>query len=126
MKNKQFELEYTIRSSPSILYNFLSSTSGLSQWFADEVKSRDNKYFFTWDGSEEMAEVIEQTDNEFIKFRWEYSPPDEYFAFQIQKSEVTNDTILIITDFAPEDEVSDQKMLWDSQVSVLIRQIGGA
>ncbi|MFM2049360.1 MAG: hypothetical protein RI955_1908, partial [Bacteroidota bacterium] len=36
-KKKAFTLEYIVKSSPSILYDFISTTSGLAQWFADRV-----------------------------------------------------------------------------------------
>lgn len=126
MKNQQYELEYTIRSSPTILFNFLSTASGLGQWFADRVITTDKKYIFTWDGSDDEAEVMELIEDEYIKFRWNGSSDDEFFSFRVQKSEVTNDTILVITDFATPDDLEDQKRLWDSQVAQLTRVIGGA
>ena len=126
MKNQQYELEYNIRSSPTILFNFLSTASGLGQWFADKVISRDKKFVFTWNGSDDEAEVVELVEEEYIKFHWDGTPEDEFFSFEVKKSEVTNDTILIVNDFAPKSDIDDQKLLWDSQIAQLTRVIGGA
>lgn len=125
-KAKPFKLEYIIKSSPTILYNFLTSPAGMVQWFADEVDINDGTYTFTWNGSQEQAEIIEEVENELVRFRWDYADPDEYFEFQIEKSEVTGDTILYITDFAEDEDLEDQKILWDSQIANLIKRIGGA
>jgi len=43
---EKFELEYIIKSSPAILFNYLSTPDGLSQWFADNVNIKDNKFYF--------------------------------------------------------------------------------
>ncbi|MBC8047337.1 MAG: ATPase [Fimbriimonadaceae bacterium] len=125
-KTKQFTLEYMIRSSPLVLYNFLISPTGLQQWFADEVDNEGNTYFFTWNGSMETAELISTEDDDFIRYRWDYYDKDQYFEFRIDKTEVTDDTILYITDFADEKEMESQKQLWDTQIKNLIRRIGAS
>ena len=123
--NKRYQIEYVVRSSPGILYNFLTTASGLAQWFADSVDINDPVYVFTWEGGQETATIVDSVEDEFIRYQWENGINNEYFEFKIQKAEVTGDTILIITDFAPEDEIEDQKLLWNSQVKMLIQQIGG-
>lgn len=120
-----YQVEYTIRSSPTILFNFLSSPSGLAQWFADHVDIKDDECTFEWNGSEEKAYIVEWEEDELIRFRWEYDDDDQYFEFRVTKSEVTGDTILVVTDFADETEVEDQQRLWDSQIDLLIQQVGG-
>jgi uncharacterized protein YndB with AHSA1/START domain len=123
-KKVKFTLEYPVRCSPGILYEFLSSTTGLQEWFADKVDERDGLYSFSWDGSEEEAEVIESEENKFIRYHWINSPKDEYFEFKIDKSEVTNLTILTITDFAEKKEIKDQSQLWETQVKDLFYRLG--
>ena len=123
--NLLFQLEYSIRSSPGILYEFLTTPSGLAQWFADSVDIYDHHCSFVWEGIEETAAIIDSIPDEYIRYRWDNSDEDEYFEFRISKNEITSDTILTITDFASESEMKDQKMLWDSQVKLLTQQIGG-
>ena len=43
---KQFSIEYDFQSSPQLLFQFLSTPSGLSEWFSDDVNSRGEKYTF--------------------------------------------------------------------------------
>jgi uncharacterized protein YndB with AHSA1/START domain len=125
-KSIKYTLEYIVRSSPNVLYNFLITPTGLSQWFADEVDNEGNTFYFSWNGVEEEAELISTDDDEYIRFRWSYYEEDEYFEFRIEKSEITGDTILYITDFAEEKEVESQKQLWDSQIKNLIKRIGAS
>ena len=124
-KKVQYELEYPVRCSPGILFEFLSTPAGLQEWFADKVDFRDNVFSFSWNGStEEEAEVLEQQADERIRLRWLHAPKGEYFEFSIQISEVTNMTILAIKDFAEKKEVADQSQLWNYQIKVLFHRIG--
>ena len=119
-----YSVEFPIRCSPAILYEFLSTPVGLQEWFADKVDQRDHKFLFTWNGSTDIAEVLENVENEFIRYHWDYNPADEFFEFSIEQSPVTNETILRITDFAEKNEIKDQEKLWNAQVSELKHRIG--
>ncbi len=123
-KKQLYTLEYPVRSSPNILYEFLSTSSGLQEWFADKVDDQDGVFSFSWNGSEETAEVLDSEEDKFIRFHWSNAPKGEYFEFRIVKSEVTNQTILIINDFAEKKEIKDQTRLWDHQLKDLFHRIG--
>ena len=123
-KKQLFEIEFPVRCSPSILYEFLSTPAGLQEWFADKVDERDNVFSFSWNGTTDMANVIDLEQEKFIRFHWMHAPKEEYFEFRIEKSEVTNQTILVIRDFADKGEVKDQSQLWDSQVKDLFHRLG--
>ena len=84
----------------TILYDFLATSSGLQEWFADKVDDQDGVFTFSWDGSEDTAEMVDSEEEKFIRFHWSHAPKEEYFEFSIEKSEVTNQTILVIKDFA--------------------------
>jgi uncharacterized protein YndB with AHSA1/START domain len=124
MSKQLYTLEYPVRCSPSILFEFLSTPAGLQEWFADRVDERDNIFFFSWNGSSQRAEVLESQEEKFIRFHWLDAPKEEYFEFSIEKSEITNQTILVVKDFAEKKEVKDQSMLWDYQVKDLFHRIG--
>jgi len=124
MSKQLYTLEYPVRCSPSILYEFLSTPAGLQEWFADRVDERDNVFYFSWNGSAERAEVLESQEEKFIRFHWLDAPKEEFFEFSIEKSEITNQTILVVKDFADKKEVKDQSMLWDYQVKDLFHRIG--
>lgn len=124
IKKLKYSVEYPVRCSPSILYEFLSTSSGLQEWFADKVEDLENGFKFIWSGSAEIANILEKEENKFIRFRWESAPDDEYFEFSIEKSEVTNQTILIIHDFAEKRDIKDQSLLWETQVKDLFHRLG--
>lgn len=114
-----------IRTSGSILYEFISTPSGLSEWFADDVNIRDGIFTFFWDGSEQKARLLGFKEEKFIRLSWMDKPEGCYFEFRIEKDELTGDISLIIIDFA--DEASDMqtsKLLWDSQVNKLLGVLG--
>ena len=123
-KKQLFTLEYPVRCSPSILYEFLSTPAGLQEWFADKVDERDSVFSFSWDGSVDKAEVLESVDDKSIRFHWLNTLKDEFFEFSIEKSEVTNQTILLVKDFAEKKEIKDQSQLWNSQLKDLFYRIG--
>jgi uncharacterized protein YndB with AHSA1/START domain len=123
----KFELEFVVQASPQLLYQYLFTPSGLSEWFADNVNSRSDKYQFFWDDSEEEALLIKKKSNEFVRFRWlnDEDDQDEYFfEMRIQVDEITKDVSLIVTDFCDEDEEEDAKLLWDNQISDLKKVLG--
>jgi len=120
----KFEIEFVIQSSPQLLYQYLATPSGLSEWFADNVNSRGEKFIFIWDGSEEEATLLKRKTDEFVRFSWEESDDDSYFEMKIIVDEITKDVSLFITDFAEENEVEESKMLWKNQVSDLKQVLG--
>lgn len=119
-----YSLEFPIRCSPTILYDFLSTPVGLQEWFADKVDQRDNTVNFSWNGSTDTAVILEHLENEFIRYKWDYYGKDEFFEFSIEQSPVTNETILRITDFADKNDLKDQERLWSSQVNDLKHRLG--
>tara|TARA_R110002049_G_scaffold194392_5_gene363289 strand:- start:1835 stop:2215 length:381 start_codon:yes stop_codon:yes gene_type:complete len=121
----EYQLEFPVKSSPKILYNFIATPGGLSEWFADNVNSRGSSYTFIWDGSEEVAELISKKAGSHIKFKWEEENDDTFFELRVRIDDLTKDIALIITDFAEEDELDESKMLWESQVAELLNVIGG-
>ncbi|MEI6879726.1 MAG: SRPBCC domain-containing protein [Bacteroidetes bacterium] len=120
----KIRLEYGVRTSPALLFNYISSPSGLSNWFCNDVDVYNNQFKFKWDSEENIAELIKKVNNKMIRFRWLDSKPDEYFEFEIIVDELTDDVALVITDFViPEDE-KNISSLWDSQVHDLKASLG--
>jgi len=119
-----YTLEFPMRCSPQILFEFISTPVGLQEWFADEVNQRENQFSFTWNGAVDEAELLEEFENEYVRFRWDYYKPNEFFEFRIEQSPVTNETIFKITDFAEKNELKDAERLWNQQVNDLKHRIG--
>lgn len=124
---EKIQLEYIVKSSPAILFNRLSTPSGLSEWFADNVNNKKGVYSFFWDGSEEKAKMLGKKADEFIKFRWLYDEEDGndyFFEFRIIVDPLTKEVALVVTDYVEEDEVDESKQLWDTQVDELLTLLG--
>lgn len=123
--NGKFELEFIIHASADMLYEFLSTPSGLSEWFCDDVNIRNGIYTFIWDGQMQQARLLKTVDVMLVRFQWVDKNDGSYFEFRIQRDDLTNDISLIITDFADTNsERESSKLLWGSQVEKLMHVIG--
>jgi uncharacterized protein YndB with AHSA1/START domain len=123
----QFEMEFPIQVSQRLLYQYISTPSGLSEWFADNVNSRGEKFIFIWDDSEETANLVSKKMPEKIRFQWiDDEDTDYFFDLRIQFDEITKDVSLIVTDFAEDGEVEESKMLWTNQVADLKKVLGSS
>jgi|SRR5690606_26717328 len=123
----KYELEFPITSSPQLLYQYISTPSGLSEWFADDVNSRGEFFTFIWDDSEEKARMSSKKSGEKVKFRWvdeNNVDSDYYFELRILVDEITKDVSLMVVDFAEERDVPESKQLWENQVSDLKHVLG--
>lgn len=125
-RKQKYSIEYSVNCSPNILFEFLSTTEGLQEWFADKVLQKDQVFSFFWDDIENKAECFELVQDQSIKFRWlnKDTSDEEFFGFNLEKSEISNRTIFTITDFASNQELADQKRLWEYQVKGLFHRIG--
>ncbi len=126
MNKEKFQLEYNLKSvSLNLLWNIISTPSGLEEWFADKVTVSDKKYTFKWADNEQQAELIATRMNTYVRFKWLEDENEKcYFEFRILFDELTEETALVITDFAEPDEIADTKELWNKQVKDLFRSIG--
>ena len=121
-----FTTEIPIKTSIGILYDMMTTPSGLSDWFCDDVNIDGDVYSFFWEGETESAELLRKSKNEFVRFKWvEDEEDDTYFELRIKIDAITKDAALVITDFADtEEEVEENTLLWESQISDLKRVIG--
>ena len=127
MKREKIHLEYLLNAtSKNIIWSSISTPSGLEGWFADKVLSNDKIVSFFWGKIEKReAEIIAIRAYSYIRFRWlDDENEREFFEIRMSNNELTNDYVIEVTDFADEDEVVDQKELWDSQIDTLRRNCG--
>lgn len=123
----KYEIEFPITSSPQLLYQYISTPSGLSEWFADNVNSRGEFFTFIWNDSEERARLSSKKTGEKVKFRWvdDNNKDGEYFfEMKILVDEITKDVSLLVTDFANQNDVEESKQLWENQISDLKHVLG--
>jgi len=125
MKKEKFHIEYVFEKvSKRSLWNHLTTPPGLSSWFADHVDIYGDIYTFTWDKTQEKAQVLSMKPEVWVRYKWEHETEHVYFEFRIHTVELTRSVALEITDFAEPLEKSDAINLWDSQVDRLKRTLG--
>ena len=126
MSKEKFHIEYLFDNvSNRSLWNHLTSPMGLAAWFADRVVITGNKCVFTWNKTQEEAEIVSIKPEVSIRFRWLNDEEEmSYFEFSIHDLELTGATSLEITDFAETDEKNDAIALWDTQIEELKRSLG--
>lgn len=124
VKKQKFQIEFEMHCSPRILFNYLSTPSGLSEWFADDVTVKEGVYTFKWTGTESKAKVVHKRDNQMVRFKWLDDPDDSYFEFEILTDDLTSDVALMITDFSIPDDKEETERLWETQIHNLRQIIG--
>lgn len=122
---KKIELEFNLNISSNMLYNYISSPSYLSEWFADNVRIYGNAYSFYWSDNKEVAILIKSKQDNYVRFQWEEDKNSKYyFEFLINTDELTGDVYLNIIDFPNINEIEDSKMWWENQINRLRKIIG--
>lgn len=124
---ERYEIEFPINSSPQLLYQYISTPSGLSEWFADNVNSRGEFFTFIWNDSQEKARLASKKSGEKVKFRWvdeNNKDTDYFFELNILEDELTKDVSLMVVDFAHKEELEEATQLWENQISDLKHVIG--
>ena len=121
----KFELEYTIHTSTPILFDFLTTPPGLSEWFCDDVDIRNGIYSFKWDDVPQPARLVKMIEESVVRYQWLEKKDNTYFEFRIERDDLTNDISLIVADFADteEDKISST-LLWNSQIEKLLHVLG--
>ncbi|MCP4483790.1 MAG: SRPBCC domain-containing protein [Flavobacteriales bacterium] len=121
----KYEMEFPIHASPSLLFQYISTPSGMQEWYADNVNSRGEFFTFIWEGSEEKAKLVSKNKGQSIRFQWvDDEDTDYYFEMRIQVDAITKDVSIMVTDFAEDDEIEEGKMLWENMISELKQLLG--
>jgi len=131
MKKQRLNLEYELHSnSANIIWSLISSAHGLEKWIADSVKRQDDSFIFRWGeewGNHEIrkAYILSENKQESIRLRWDNDEDkDAYWQLGMVKSDITNDYILTVTDFAEADDMESLRDIWDSNMEQLHRSTG--
>jgi len=123
----KIQLEYIINCSPKVLFNRLSTASGLSEWFADDVRVKGNLFTFVWGDSDQIAEKKFHKENKMVRFEWldeDLDKEENYFEFVVSQDDLTNDVSLVITDFTDDDEIESTTDFWNTQIIKLKQLLG--
>ena len=127
-----FTADYEIHASLKMLYPYIGSASGLSEWFADNVtiNNQEKYYTFFWDNEEHKARLVAHRTNHYARF--EFLPESEederdpsYFELRLELNEVTQSVFLKVTDYSDFDDMGELNDLWDGLVETLRKTVGG-
>ncbi|MEP7269771.1 MAG: START-like domain-containing protein, partial [Saprospiraceae bacterium] len=103
-KRVLFKVDFLLKASPTIVYHFITTPSALVRWFCDAVDITGEYYTFSWKGNTEVAELLDDIEDERLRFRWlDGEDDDEFFEYRLSTSDITDETIFEIYDFAWED-----------------------
>jgi len=132
MAKNKYLAEFEINASKKMLYSYIQTASGLSQWIADDVTvNEDNVYNFIWDREDHKAKMVSHRTNNFVKFEYltDSDERDEedpaYFELKIDVNELTQTVFLRITDYTEFDDEEEWFDLWDGMIHTLKETIGG-
>ncbi len=121
----KINLEYPVNTSVKLLYDRISTSTGLSDWFSDDVNIEGDIYIFYWKKTEQRAKLISSKKEKSVRFKWIDDEAEEtYFEFKIITTEMSGGVILNITDFASVEDENDVVDLWTKQIEKLKRAIG--
>ena len=130
MENYKFVAEYELRASPKVLFPYISTASGLSQWFATKVNVRpDHQFDFYWDNESHPAKQVSMRQNKSVRFDFLNNvdgshEEHNYIDFRVDVSELTQSTFLRITDYTSNADADELKSIWNSLIDKLKEIVG--
>lgn len=129
MEKLKFVAEYELRASPKMLFPYISTASGLSQWFASKVNTMPEQRFdFQWDNESHIARQVSLRQNKGVRFEFldtaENGAENNYVDFRVDQSELTQSTFLRVTDYSSTTDEDELKDLWDGLMDKLKEIVG--
>ncbi|MES2734659.1 MAG: START-like domain-containing protein [Bacteroidota bacterium] len=129
MSKHRYSAEFEMKASPKMLFPYLNSASGLSEWFADNVNIDEKKVFhFIWDGVNHSAKLTAQRTNKYVKFDFIEDGEEEnnpFIEFKLDQNELTQSTYLKVVDYSEVEDEQDLLELWANLVEKLRELVGG-
>lgn len=130
MSMKTFTADFEINASRKMLYPYISTASGLSQWFADDVNITPDKLFnFIWDDEDHVARMAGHRSNQFVKFEFVDDEDEEedlsFVEIHLDENELTQSLFLKVIDYSDYDDEQEQYDLWEGLVGSLKEIVGG-
>ena len=125
MGKYKFTSEYEFQASPKILFEFISTPVGLSQWFCDKAsEGTDHHWNLVWDEASHPAVLTHNKPWKLIRFQFDGSESDDlhdpaFLQFEIEKSELTRAAFLRITDYSGMNNRQELEELWNNLIGNL-------
>jgi len=130
VKNK-FVSDYQINASKKIVFHYISSASGLEEWFADEVKiDEDKNYIFNFDNEDHHAKLASLRINTHVKFEF-FDPKNpieadhSFIEFKLEENDLTQTLFLKVIDYSDSYDEDESISIWEGLIARLKEIIGG-
>jgi uncharacterized protein YndB with AHSA1/START domain len=121
----KFTTEYEFQASPKILFEFLSTPVGLSQWFCEKAQETiQHTWNLVWDETDHLAIQTHNKPHKMVRFQFEPldgedSADPAYLQFEIEKSELTRVAFLKVTDYSNMSNRQELEELWENLIGNL-------
>ena len=131
MSKDQFVADYQLNASKKIVYTYLSTASGLQEWFADKVRiDEDKNYIFNFDQEDHYAKQTIVKAN--LHVRWDFFDPksptsseESFIEFKLDETELTQSLFLKVIDQSNFYTLDELEGIWEGLISKLKETIGG-
>ena len=130
MPKQKFIGEYQINASRKKLFPYLSTATGLCQWFADDVNINniDKTLIFILDGDERIAVIDSIKNNRYVKFRFlnedEKPKENDTLEFRLEINELTQSVFVRVEEYTDTDDLEESYQIWENLLSQLKEIIG--
>ncbi len=131
MSKNKFVIEHEINASKKMLFPYLNTASGLSQWFADDVTvNEDHQYTFKWDSEIQKAKITAHRTNSYVRFEFEETKNNDddepwYIEFRLEENELTQSVFLKVIEYTDAEDMDEQQELWENLFDNLKETVGG-
>ena len=131
MGRNKFIAEFPINASKKMLYPYIFTASGLSQWFADDVNvNEDHVFNFIWEEEDHKAKMVAHRTNSYVRFEWlpqndEDKDDPLHFELRLEMNELTQSVYIRVTDYTDFDDNDELGDLWEGMVDTLKEVVGG-
>ena len=133
MSNKKlFTADYEIHASIKMLYPYIQTASGLSEWFADDVtiNNEDKCFTFYWENEAHKARLVAHRTNHFVRFEFLPENQDDerdpsYVELRLESNDLTQSVYIKIFDYSDFDDLKELRDLWESLIETLRKIVGG-
>ena len=125
MPKQKFIGEYQINASRKMLFPYLSTATGLCQWFADDVNINniDKTLIFILDGDERIAVIDSIKNNRYVKFRFlnedEKPKENDTLEFRLEINELTQSVFVRVEEYTDTDDLEESYQIWENLLSQL-------
>ena len=125
MPKYKFVGEYAFKTSPKVIYNYISTPGGLQQWFASQVSvDSNNQFIIEWDGNNHIAQVSKKL-NKSCKYDFIGADEGNTLEFKLVLGELDGSTYLEVTDISDTDDDDELQDMWQGFIDDLKDIVGG-